>query len=117
MFAAEIGADTESDRRADAREAVDFSSRITTDNEWRAACRVADLSRNGARLAVYSPLATGATIWMRLPGIDQRAATVKWTYGLTAGCAFHDPLSESDIATLVATHGFTPADDHVLTSG
>jgi hypothetical protein len=114
MFAAEIIADAELDRRADARGAVDFSSRITTDNEWRAACRVADLSRNGARLTVYSPLAIGTTIWIRLPGIDQRAATVKWVDGLTAGCAFHDPLSESDMTALVAAHGFAPSDDHAL---
>jgi hypothetical protein len=111
MFAAEIGTDDVLDRRVDPREAVDFSGRITTDNEWRAACRVADLSRNGARLTVYTPLETGTTIWMRLPGLDQRAATVRWVDGLTAGCAFHDPLSERDIATLVAAHGFTPSDD------
>ncbi len=111
MFAAEIGADNGLDRRADVRGTVDFSGRITTESEWRAACRVADLSRNGARLAVYSPLATGVTIWMRLPGIDQRAATVKWVDGLTAGCAFHDPLSEGEIAALVATHGFMPSPD------
>ncbi len=114
MFAAEITADAELDRRADARGAVDFSGRITTDDEWRAACRVVDLSRNGARLTIYSPLAIGATIWMRLPGIDQRAATVKWVDGLTAGCAFHDPLPDNDIATLVAAYGFTPSDDYAL---
>lgn len=109
MFAAEIGAVTELDRRADVRGAVDLPSRITTDAEWRAACRVADLSRNGARLSVYSPLAVGATIWVRLPGVEQRAATVKWADGLAAGCAFHVPLSEREIETLVAAYGFTPS--------
>ena len=109
MFDAEIGSGAE--RRIDQRDAVDFSGRITTASEWRAMCRVIDLSRKGARLTTYTPLDPGSTIWVRLPGMEQRAASVVWAEGLTAGCSFHSALTESEIAGLASTYGFTPSSD------
>lgn len=109
MFDAEIGSSAE--RRSDQRDAVDFSGRITTASEWRAMCRVVDLSRNGARLTTYTPLEPDSTIWVRLPGMEQRAATVAWADGLTAGCSFHTPLAERELTELATTYGFTPSPD------
>jgi hypothetical protein len=107
MFDAEIGRDAE--RRSDPRDAVDFSGRITTASEWRAMCRIVDLSRNGARLTTYTPLESGSTIWLRLPGMEQRAATVVWIRELTAGCTFHAPLDDGELTTLSAAYAFTPS--------
>jgi hypothetical protein len=102
MFDAEIGSGA--DRRIDQRDAVDFSGRITTASEWRAMCHVVDLSRHGVRLTTYTPLEPRSTIWLRLPGMDQCAATVVWAEELTAGCAFHVPLDDATLTALASTY-------------
>lgn len=112
MFSVEIARNRETgDRRYGDRNRVDFAGRITTRDQWRAVCRVTDLSRTGAQLRTYSALEEGATIWVRLPGIDQRTATIVWADDFAAGCRFADPLSEAEFQTLSAVHGFTPAND------
>lgn len=110
MFSVEIARqNSRSDRRSAHRNRVDFAGRITTRDQWRAVCRVTDLSRQGARLRTYSALEEGATIWVRLPGIEQRTATIVWSDDFAAGCHFAEPLSEAEFETLSATHALPPA--------
>ena len=110
MFAVELRSETScADRRGEPRTTVDIAGRLTTTDSWRAVCRVSDLSSTGARLKTYDALEPGSIAWLRLPHIEQRAATIVWATETTAGCAFHDPLRDDELAMLVAIYGFTPA--------
>ena len=53
---------------------------------------VRDLSTHGFRVQTHLDLAPGATVWLRLPGLEPRAATVAWIKGQSVGCAFDRPL-------------------------
>ena len=91
----------EVERRDGGRACVDIAGRLTTNDAWRAVCRVSDLSFSGARVSTYNDLSPGSTIWIRLPGIGQRAAAVVWVQNFTAGCKFHDRLADIELDTLV----------------
>lgn len=102
MVAANIHIGTwEVERRDDHRACVDIAGRLTTNEAWRAVCRVSDLSFSGVRVSTYDDLSPGSTIWIRLPGLGQRAAAVMWVQDFTAGCKFHDPLAATELDTLV----------------
>jgi hypothetical protein len=88
------------ERREDGRARVDIAGRLTTKDAWRTVCRVNDLSFSGVRVSTYDDLSPGSTIWIRLPGIDQRAAAVVWAHDFTAGCKFHDPLADAELDAL-----------------
>jgi hypothetical protein len=112
MFSVEIARDRDTgERRGGDRNTVNFAGRITTRDQWRAVCRITDLSRTGARLRTYSALEEGATIWVRLPGVEQRTATIMWADDFAAGCHFADPLSDTELDILTAAYSFTPGGD------
>lgn len=53
---------------------------------------VLDLSPSGARLRAVSPLRTGHSIWLKLPGLEAKETRVVWTRGFESGCEFLEPL-------------------------
>lgn len=93
-FAAEFEPAEVLGRRRAPRSPVSLDAKIGRGGLDRALCRVNDLSRFGARLQTYSELASGAMIWLTLPGVGLRSATIRWVRDFEAGCEFHDPLSE-----------------------
>ena len=121
MFAAEIrlvqGKDAQlvrGDARRQDRSAVVVPGRIN-DLGARSLCRVADLSISGARLQTHAALTPGASVLVTLPGQKPRPATIIWSEGYVAGCAFAHPLSQDLLDLLVAMYRFTPAEPDSLT--
>ena len=51
-----------------------------------------DLSRHGVRLAAMERLRIGEPVWITLPGLPPRRATVKWTDRFDIGCEFDEAL-------------------------
>lgn len=51
-----------------------------------------DLSCHGVRLAAMERLRIGETLWITLPGLQPRRATVKWGDRFEVGCEFDEPL-------------------------
>jgi hypothetical protein len=121
MFAAEIRLvpdrgkqSAPDDARRQDRSAVVVPGRIN-DLGARSLCRVADLSITGARLQTHAPLTSGASVLVTLPGQKPRPATIIWSEGYVAGCAFAEPLPQDLLDLLVAMYRFTPAEPDTLT--
>ena len=55
---------------------------------------VTDISVTGLQLQTLSPLKVGGTYWVKLPMIEERHVTVRWTDGFIGGCEFDEPLPQ-----------------------
>jgi hypothetical protein len=51
-----------------------------------------DLSCHGVRLAAMERMRIGEVLWITLPGLPPRRATVKWADRFDIGCEFDDAL-------------------------
>lgn len=58
----------------------------------RARVAVSDLTCWSARMDSMEMLKPGTTLWLTLPGLEARYATVTWVQGFTAGLRFDAPL-------------------------
>ena len=101
MLAAEIEPAVPAGRRRSLREPVSLDARIGRGGLERALCKVVDLSLHGARLQTWSALRRGTSIWLTLPVVGPRAATVVWADDFRAGCQFLDPLEDEEFETLL----------------
>jgi hypothetical protein len=78
--------------RREARSPVAFTCQLRIGNgTWRLASMV-DLSCDGFRLAWLPDCTVGKEVWVRLPGIEARRATVRWRDDRGVGCRFVSPL-------------------------
>ncbi len=78
--------------RCETRSPVAFTCQLRVGNgAWRLASMV-DLSCEGFRLAWLPDCTPGKTLWVRLPGIEARLATVRWRDDRGVGCRFDRPL-------------------------
>lgn len=66
---------------------------------------VSDLSTHGFRVQTQLELKPRATVWLRLPGLEPRAASVAWVRGQSVGCAFDRPLYPPVLESLINRHG------------
>jgi len=83
--------------RREARSAVAFTCQLRVGaGPWRVASMV-DLSCEGFRLAWLPDCAVGKTLWVRIPGIEARLATVRWRDDRGVGCQFDRPLHQAVI--------------------
>ena len=83
--------------RREARSAVAFTCQLRVGNgPWRAAS-VVDLSREGFRLAWLPDCAAGKDLWVRIPGLEAKPATVRWRDNRGVGCRFERPLHQAVI--------------------
>jgi hypothetical protein len=101
VLAAEIEPVRSIGRRRSLREPVSFDARIERDGLKRALCKIVDLSLHGARLQTYCPLKRGATVWLTLPVVGTRAATIMWADDFRAGCQFETTLDDDEFETLL----------------
>ncbi|TPG21517.1 PilZ domain-containing protein [Sphingomonas koreensis] len=92
-------------RRRAQRAPVSLDAKIGRGGLARALCRVVDLSLHGVRLQTYSALKRGSLVWLTLPVIGPRIATVVWSDDFSAGCQFTAALDDDDFETLVALDG------------
>jgi hypothetical protein len=51
-----------------------------------------DLSCHGVRIAAIERLRVGEVLWITLPGLEPRRATVKWVDRFDIGCEFDEAL-------------------------
>lgn len=58
----------------------------------RAKVTLSDLTCRSARIDSMEALRPGMLVWITLPGLEARPATVDWTSGFTAGLRFEAPL-------------------------
>lgn len=58
----------------------------------RAKVTLSDLTCWSARIDSMDAVKPGALVWITLPGLEARPATVDWTSGFTAGVRFEAPL-------------------------
>ena len=68
---------------------------------------VSDLSTHGFRVQTHLDLEPHATVWLRLPGLEPRAATVAWIRGQSLGCAFDRPLYPPVLETIIRRYSRT----------
>ena len=101
MLAAEIEPAFPAGRRRSTRASISIDTDIERNGLDRALCRIVDLSLHGARLQTYSPLTRGATMWLTLPRLGTRAATIVWSSDFLAGCQFLESLSEDEFEQLL----------------
>ncbi|MBN8807409.1 MAG: PilZ domain-containing protein [Sphingomonas sp.] len=87
--------------RKSARATVSLDAKLVRGGLDRTACRITDLSPEGARLSSYSALKKDTTISLTLPGIGQVAAVVRWADDFQAGCQFVSPLTMDQFEELV----------------
>jgi hypothetical protein len=61
-----------------------------------------DLSCHGVRLAAMERLRIGEALWITLPGLPPRRATVKWVQAFEVGCQFDAPLHPAVLDQILA---------------
>lgn len=64
-----------------------------------------DLSRHGVRFAAMERLRIGEAVWITLPGLPPRRATVKWVDSFDVGCEFDEALHEAVLNRILASPG------------
>ncbi len=87
-------------KRGAARLSIDMeaNSRAVTTKPFKV--RVLDLSTEGFRIEAFVMLEAGHDIWLRLPGLEPRHATIMWAEGYEAGCAFKQPLHQAVVESI-----------------
>ena len=83
------------DLRAAHRRVVDLAAYIRECDAEVLEVTVMDLSENGCQLGSSHHLEPKATIWLKIPGMVARKATVMWAEGEEAGCEFASPFHAS----------------------
>lgn len=64
-----------------------------------------DLSCHGVRLAAMERLRIGEAVWITLPGLPPRRATVKWVDRFDIGCEFDEALHPAVLERIVSHEG------------
>lgn len=91
-MSAELNTDQNRNGRGAERINVLIGVKVRRSGESWFSSRIADLSVSGFRLDSFLKLTVGSDLWIMLPGFEGRRATVLWTRGHEAGCAFEAPL-------------------------
>ncbi len=63
--------------------------------------QILDLSTHGFRVETHLHLSIGASVWVRLPGLESKPAKVVWQRQAQHGCAFDEPLHTAVLAMIV----------------
>lgn len=61
-----------------------------------------DLSCHGVRLAAMERMRIGEVLWITLPGLGPRRATVKWVDRFEIGCEFDEALHPAVLERIIA---------------
>jgi hypothetical protein len=67
----------------------------------RAKVTLSDLTCLSARIDSMETLQCGMTVWITIPGLEARQASVAWTSGFTAGLRFEAPLHPAILDALL----------------
>jgi hypothetical protein len=61
-----------------------------------------DLSCHGVRLAAMERMRIGEALWITLPGLPPRRATVKWVDRFDIGCEFDEALHPAVLERIIS---------------
>jgi hypothetical protein len=89
------------ERRRAPRLAISLAAALRERSRPAFSVSLVDLSPLGCRIELSADLEPGASVWLKLPGLEARYSRVAWCKGGFAGIAFEDPLHEAVIDCLV----------------
>jgi hypothetical protein len=85
---------TYSPRRANSRLGLSIQCEIRQGCDPWTKVRITDLSRTGFRMAWVPRSRNDTKLWIRIPGLQPLAATIRWQDQSGIGCEFAAPLYE-----------------------
>jgi hypothetical protein len=88
-------------RRAE-RRIVNLAARLREPGARVAEIEVVDLSTDGFMARGAAALEPGASVWLKMAGLEPQSSEVVWVEGDRAGCKFATPLHPATLEQLVA---------------
>lgn len=84
---------------------VDMAAVLRETGTTKYNIRLLDLSVTGFRFKSAYELHPGKRVWLNLPKLEGRLASVMWRTGYTYGCAYDQPLHPAVFDHIVRTYG------------
>jgi hypothetical protein len=89
--------------RSAERRIVNLAARLREPGATIVDAEVRDLSTNGFMAEASLKLEPGATVWLKLPGLEPQNSRVAWTEDGRIGCQFATPLHPLTLEMLIQT--------------
>jgi PilZ domain len=86
------------------RRIVNLAARLREPGATIVDAEVRDLSTNGFMAEASLKIEPGATIWLKLPGLEPQNSRVAWTEDGKMGCEFSTPLHPLTLEMLIETN-------------
>lgn len=101
-------------RRREERFALNFAVSVRERGRHRQVARLTTLSRGGCSVSDTILVSGEQTIWVRIPGLESQATTLRWTQAGTSGLAFDHPLHPAVFARFLSPQpsGAGPLNPH-----
>ena len=89
------------DGRSAERRIVNLAARLREPGATIVDAEVINLSTTGFMATADIVLEVGASVWLKLPGLEPQNSRVVWTEGGASGCQFSTPLHPLTLELLV----------------
>ena len=89
------------ERRATGRNSVSFVGSMRLPGENAQEINILSLSVEGCSIEPTAFVATGGSVWLRLPGLESWESSVVWAEEGRADVKFKKPLHEAVVANLI----------------
>ena len=100
------------DGRTAERRIVNLAARLREPGATIADAEVMDLSTDGYMALTDLVLEPGATVWLKLPGLEPQNSRVVWVEDGKTGCQFAAPLHPLTLELLIETGRTPPPKGH-----
>jgi len=100
------------DGRSAERRIVNLAARLREPGATIVEAEVRDLSTDGFMAETNLSVEPGATIWLKLPGLEPQNSRVAWAEDGKIGCQFSTPLHPLTLEMLVKTSKKPPLRGH-----
>jgi len=90
--------------RSSERRIVNLAARLREPGATIVDAEVRDLSTDGFMAETHLVLEPGATVWLKLPGLEPQNSRVAWADDGRIGCQFSTPLHPLTLEMLVTTN-------------
>lgn len=91
------------DGRSAERRIVNLAARLREPGATIVDAEVLDLSTDGYKAVTDLVLEAGASVWLKLPGLEPQNSRVVWAEGGKAGFQFTNPLHPATLELIVET--------------
>ncbi len=89
------------ERRAP-RTAIALAVGLRRSGSRKVSVDIKDVSTHGFKAEVFEAISSAERVWLTLPGLEGREATVAWTRGYEIGCEFVSPLHPAVLSAILA---------------